>query len=76
MREWSWWEVVAQLDEESTRYVVEDGEPGRGLVGCEVRARPNPYDHQRHVRNPGKGPQLREWDFVLKRSIATAAGLG
>ena len=60
MREWSWWEMVAQLNEQSIEYVVEDGVLGRGLVGCDIRARRTSYDHQRQVRHPGKDPQLRE----------------
>ena len=67
VRVWSWWELVAQMDEESIRYVVEDGDCSRGLVGCEFRQRTGSYDHKRQVHRPGQGPQLREWDFVLQR---------
>ena len=75
MRVWSWWDLVAQMDEESVRYVVEDGDCSRGLVGCEFMRRTGSYDHKRQVHRPGQGPQLREWDFVLKRSDGTAVRL-
>ena len=75
MREWSWWEMVAHLDDESLRYVVQDGDRSRGLVGCEVRRRTGSYDHSRQVKRPGQGPQLTKWDFVLKRSDGTAVRL-
>ena len=74
MREWSWWELVAQLDDESLEYVVQDGDSSRGLIACEVRPRPNSYDHKRQVQRTDV-PQLREWDFVLIRSDATAVRL-
>ena len=74
MRELSWWEMVAQLNEESIDYVVEDGVLGHGLVGCDIRPRRNSYDHQRQVRNPDV-PQLRAWDYVLNRSDGTAVRL-
>ena len=40
---------------------MQDGDPTRGLVGCEFRPRNNSSDH---------GPQsrLRDWDFLLVRS--------
>ena len=67
MREWSWWEMVSQLDEDSLTYVVEDGDRSRGLVGCEFRRRTGSYDHIRQVQLPPPHPaQLRCWDFVLK----------
>ena len=47
MREWSWWELVAQLDIESMKYVVEDGDDSRGLIGCVFRVRPGSYDHKK-----------------------------
>ena len=73
MRLWSWWEMVAQMDEKSIKYVVEDGDCSRGLVACEVRRRTGSYDHSRQVYTPG--PQLAVWDFVLKRSDGTAVRL-
>ena len=63
---------VAQLNEESIKYVVEDGDRSRGLVGGDFRVRPNSYDHELQLQNPGKGPPLRAWDFVRKRSDGTA----
>ena len=74
-RVWSWWVMVAQIDEDSIRYVVEDGDRSRGLVGCEVRRRRNPYDHKRQVQCPDGHPQLRDWAFILKRSDGTAVRL-
>ena len=74
MREWSWWELVAQMDDDSLEYVVCDGDRSRGLIACEVRPRPNSYDHKRQVQRTDV-PQLREWDFVLIRSDETAVRL-
>ena len=67
MLDWSWLEMVAQLDENSMLEVV-----GGGLVRCEFSRRPNSYDHATHfamnaARNEHEGPQLRIWDFVLWR---------
>ena len=50
LREWSWHEMVAQLDRKSLEYVVEDGNRSRGLVGCEFRPRRNSYDFARQVQ--------------------------
>ena len=67
--------MVAQMDEDSIRYVVEDGDNSRGLVGCEIRRRGNAYDHKRQVQCPDGHPQLRDWDFILKRSDGAAVRL-
>ena len=76
MRVWSWWELVAQMDEESIRDVVEDGDSSRGLVGCEFRPRTGSYDHSRQVQPAyGDRAQLRCWDFILRRSDGTAVRL-
>ena len=76
MRVWSWWEMVAQLNEASLRYVVEDGDETRGLVGCEFRKRTGSYDHSRQVQPAyGDRAQLRCWDFILRRSDGTAVRL-
>ena len=75
MRVWSWWEMVAQLHEASLRYVVEDGDETRGLVGCEFRKRTGSYDHSRQVQGLANPAQLLCWDFVLKRSDGTAVRL-
>ena len=76
MRGWSWWEFVAQMDEESIRYVCEDGDSSRGLVGCECRPRAGSYDHSRHVQPTySVRAQLRCWDFILRRSDGTAVRL-
>ena len=63
MREWSWWEMVAQLNEESIKYVVEDGDRSRGLVGGDFRVRPNSYDHELQLQNPGKRPAVAGMGF-------------
>ena len=67
--------MVAQLNEASLRYVVEDGDETRGLVGCEFRKRTGSYDHSRQVQGPANPAQLLCWDFVLKRSDGTAVRL-
>ena len=60
--------MVAQLDRVSLEKVVQDGDPTRGLVGCEFRPRRNSSDH---------GPQsrLRDWDFLLVRSDGSVVRL-
>ena len=76
MRGWSWWEFVAQMDEESIRYVCEDGVPSRGLVGCECRPRVGSYDHSRQMQPAYRNrAQLPCWDFILRRSDGTAVRL-
>ena len=77
LREWSWWELVAQLNGASLAYVVEDGDNSRGLIACEFRPRTNSYDHKRHhekrtAGKPEEDAQLRVWDFVLIRSDQSA----
>ena len=67
--------MVAQLNEASLRYVVEDGDETRGLVGCEFRKRTGSYDHSRQVQEPANAAQKLCWDFVLKRSDGTAVRL-
>ena len=74
-RVWSWCMMVALMDEESIKYVVEDGDRSRGLVGCEIRKRDGSDDHSRQVQLPRDHPQLRDWDFILKRNDGTAVRL-
>ena len=74
MREWSWWDLVAQLTDEDIELVVEDGVPGPGLTGCEIQQRSDSYDRSRDF-NKADATQLREWDFVLKRNDKTAVRL-
>ena len=72
MRGWSWWEFVAQMDEESIRYVC----GSVGLVGCECRPRAGSYDHSRQVQPAySVRARLRCWDFILRRSDGTAVRL-
>ena len=75
MREFSWHEMVAQLEPESLEKVVQDGDPNRGLVGCEFRSRRNSYDHKRQVQPNAPQEQLPDWDFVLVRSDGSAVRL-
>ena len=75
MREFSWHEMVAQLDRESLEKVVQDGDSNRGLVGCEFRPRRNSYDHARQVQPNAPQEQLPDWDFVLVRSDGSAVRL-
>ena len=75
MREWSWHEIVAHLDRASLEKVVQDGDPTRGLVGCEFRPRRNSSDHKRQVQPNAPQEQLRDWDFFLVRSDDSAVRL-
>ena len=67
--------MVAQMTEDSIRYVVEDGDSSRGLVACEIRRRVSSYDHTRHEHCPDDHQQLRDYDFILTRNDGTAVGL-
>ena len=71
--EWSWHEMIAQLDEASMEEVV-TGPSGRsrGLVGCSFAIRPGSYDHKRShmLRQSTSTPiqhKLPYWDFVVHR---------
>ena len=71
--QWSWHEMIAQLDEPSMEEVV-NGPSGRsgGLVGCSFAIRPGSYDHKRHhmLRQTDPNPpekKLPIWDFVVHR---------
>ena len=72
--QWSWHEMIAQLDELSMEVVV-TGPLGRscGLVGCSFAIRPGSYDHKRHnmLRKSDRNFQhihkLPYWDFVVHR---------
>ena len=75
IRDRSWWELVAQLDDESLEYVVCDGDRSRGLTACEVRPRPNSYDHGRQKQRDAPDHQLMDWDFLLVRSDGSAVRL-
>ena len=85
MEHWHWHDMIAQLQLEDMRQVVE-GPQGRsgGLVGCTFAQRPNSYDHKRHhqlrqqARSGGAQPpaaKLPVWDFVVHRQDGTAIRL-
>ena len=74
MRTWSWMEMVGQLNKDGIEYVVEDGVPGRCLVGCEIKLRRNSYDHSRQVNERNAKKKLA-WDFVIYRNDGTAVRL-
>ena len=71
-RQWSWHEMIAQLDDDSMKKVV-TGFEGRsgGLVGCSFAIRPGSYDHKRHnmlIKTATNSEQkLPIWDFVVHR---------
>ena len=67
--------MVAQLDRASLEKVAQDGDPTRGLVGCEFRPRRNSSDHKRQVQPNAPQEQLRHWDFLLVRSDDSAVRL-
>jgi hypothetical protein len=78
-RKWHWHQMVAMLNPESMRYVVEgdqqNGARSRGLVSCGL-IQLNRYDHKRHSQNPGReGPDLKVWDFVLFRTDGSCIAL-
>ena len=67
--------MVAQLDRASLEKVVQDGDPTRGLVGCEFRPRWNSSDHSRQVQPNAPQSRLIDWDFLLVRSDNSAVRL-
>jgi len=78
---WSWFEMVAQLDDESMAYVVNgpDNRSG-GLTGCWFSARPGSYDHKghhqlKHEGKPKRDARLRVWDFLLVRADGSSVRL-
>ena len=82
MVQWSWIEMIAQLDVDSMRIVVqgEGGRSGGYLRGCYFAPRPNSYDHKRHAKLREEGRPQRDvclpvWDFVIERGDGTAVRL-
>ena len=81
MLEWSWLEMVAQLDRDSMKYVVEGDGGSRGIIGCEVAIRPGSYDHKRHHKWKTQNDTSRDktcfpcWDFVIHREDGTGIRL-
>ena len=74
---WYWQEMIAQLDAESMKIVVE-GEKGKshGLIGCSIMSRPSSYDHTRAVEGNAVAAENREqtmrvWDFIITRFDGT-----
>ena len=81
MTNWHWFEMVAQLDNQSIADVVNgpDNRSG-GLKECWLSLRPGPYDHKRLVPLKMEGrrqehEQLRVWDFLLVREDDSAIRL-
>ena len=77
--EWKWQEMVAQLDDDSMRVVV-NGQINfsRGLVGCSLQ-QSGIHDQKRHhaQRQLGirKFATLYEWYFVLERDDGSSVAL-
>jgi len=79
---WHWLEMVAQLDDESMRVVVEGSDNrSRGaeaqsrrpaLIACSIEQM-DKYDHRRHHADMWKNvpDMLKEWDFVVVRDDGT-----
>ena len=70
--QWSWHEMIAQLDEASMEEVVNGPAlRSRGLVGCSFAIRPGSYDHQRLHMMRKSGATIKHklpyWDFVVHR---------
>jgi len=79
---WRWQEMVAQLDADSMRVVVE-GSGGaanrsRGLTRCMIQ-QSDVYDHKRHFaakkRNEQEQRDFKVWNFVLERDDGTMVAL-
>ncbi len=75
---WCWQEMVAQLDDESMRVVVEG--PGdaanrsRGLTRCMIQ-QSDVYDHKRHFAARDSNEHLKVWNFVLVRDDGNMVAL-
>ena len=78
VRKWHWHQMVAMLNPESMRYVVEgdqqNGARSRGLVSCEL-VQMDRYDHKRHHKDPSMEGDLKVWDFVLFRNDGSCIAL-
>ena len=70
---WLWQELIAQLDDESMKIVVEgENRKSHGLIGCAIMVRPNSYDHRMVVQESAVAQQnrdemLRVYDFIITR---------
>ena len=76
---WRWQEMVALLDDDSMRIVVEGPThiPARGLVSCKIEES-DIYDHKRHVAGRTAVADrglLKVWNFVLERDDGTRVSL-
>jgi hypothetical protein len=76
MYPWKWQEMVAQLDNDDMRFVVEGAGPirSRGLVRCQAQSFAK-YDHKRHHADPTLGEMLHTWDFILTRDDGSVVAL-
>ena len=81
MVQWSWLEMIAQLDDDSMAFVVtgQDGRSG-GVVSCRVCPCPGSYDHKRHHKKASEGNRhqtvrLPRWDFLVMRDDDTGVRL-
>ena len=70
---WFWQELIAQLDDESMKIVVEgENRKSHGLIGCGVMIRPSSYDHRLAVQESAVAQKNRDetlcvWDFIITR---------
>ena len=71
---WLWLEMVAQLDPDTMEQVVcgPGRDRSRGLVSCQICARPNSHDHNRQAKRVRDGAReqtvrLQRWDVLLLR---------
>ena len=70
---WLWQELIAQLDDESMKIVVEgENRTSHGVIGCSIMVRPNSYDHTMAVQESAEAQQNREdtlqvYDFIITR---------
>ncbi len=78
---WSWMDMIAQLDPDSMRYVVNGDDSrgsGCGVTGCWIKPRPKSYDHALQHANLYAWRETRDtmiWDFVIKRADGTGVRL-
>ena len=81
MRQWSWLQMIAQLNPASLSKVV-NGPDGSspGVTGCSFAVRPGSYDHNRSklyadLTGQPAEKRLPIWDFVVHRADGSAIRL-
>ena len=74
-KNWQWQEMVAQMDDQSMRMVVQGPDNrSRGLTSCRLQ-QTEKYDHKRHHALGPDCKMLKVWDFILMRDDGSCVSL-